>query len=113
MSRSRARATSSPYLSVTNWMLESDGRAWAQSISSLSVPSTAAVGIFGCGGNVLGAFGPGMLGWMNGRFGMRWSMASLAAFALAGVAVILFARGFYLKNGKVQLPLYMAHLIGL
>ena len=58
----------------------------------------AAVGIFGCGGNVLGAFGPGMLGWMNGRFGMRWSMASLAAFALAGVAVILFARGFYLKN---------------
>ncbi len=58
----------------------------------------AAVGIFGCGGNVLGAFGPGMLGWMNGRFGMRWSMASLAAFALAGVAVILFARGFYLKD---------------
>ena len=62
----------------------------------------AAVGIFGCGGNVLGAFGPGMLGWMNGRFGMRWSMASLAAFALAGVAVILFARGFYLKGKKAR-----------
>lgn len=48
----------------------------------------AAVGIFGCGGNVLGALGPGMLGWLNGRLGMRASLASLAAFALVGALVI-------------------------
>ena len=52
----------------------------------------AAVGIFGCGGNVLGALGPGLIGWLNGRLGMRASLASLAAFALGGAAVILVAR---------------------
>ena len=52
----------------------------------------AAVGIFGCGGNVLGALGPGLIGWLNGRLGMRASLASLAVFALGGAAVILVAR---------------------
>lgn len=52
----------------------------------------AAVGFFGCGGNVLGALGPGLLGGLNGLFGMRASLASLAAFACAGALVILLAR---------------------
>lgn len=65
-----------------------------------------AVGVFGCGGNVLGAFGPGMLGWMNGRFGMRWSMSSLVVFVLVGVLIIFLARFIYLSSeiGKSHLP---------
>ena len=59
----------------------------------------AAVGIFGCGGNVLGALGPGLIGWLNGRLGMRASLASLAAFALVGAAVILVAR-FAWRRGR-------------
>lgn len=59
----------------------------------------AAVGIFGCGGNVLGALGPGLIGWLNGRLGMRASLASLAAFALVGAAVILVAR-FAWRRGQ-------------
>ena len=52
----------------------------------------AAVGLFGCGGCVLGALGPGMLGWMSVHFSMRTGFASLAVSALAGATVILFAR---------------------
>ena len=52
----------------------------------------AAVGLFGCGGCVLGALGPGMLGWMSANFSMRVGFASLAVSALVGAAVILFAR---------------------
>lgn len=59
----------------------------------------AAVGIFGCGGNVLGALGPGLIGWLNGRLGMRASLASLAAFTLVGAAVILVAR-FAWRRGR-------------
>lgn len=58
-----------------------------------------AVGIFGCGGNVLDALGPGLIGWLNGRLGMRASLASLAAFALVGAAVILVAR-FAWRRGR-------------
>ena len=52
----------------------------------------AAVGLFGCGGCVLGALGPGMLGWMSVHFSMRTGFASLAVSALVGATVILFAR---------------------
>ena len=52
----------------------------------------AAVGLFGCGGCVLGALGPGMLGWMSVHFSMRTGFSSLAVSALAGATVILFAR---------------------
>lgn len=52
----------------------------------------AAVGLFGCGGCVLGALGPGMLGWMSANFSMRAGFTSLAVSAFIGAAVILFAR---------------------
>mgnify|MGYP004655749253 CR=1 FL=1 len=60
--------------------------------SRVALVTGAAVGFFGCGGNVLGALGPGLLGGLNGLFGMRASLASLAVFALAGALVILLAR---------------------
>ena len=62
----------------------------------------AAVGFFGCGGNVLGALGPGLLGGLNGLFGMRASLASLALFALAGALVILLARKSFTRLRKEQ-----------
>ena len=52
----------------------------------------AAVGLFGCGGCVLGAFGPGMLGWISSRFSMRTGFAMLAVSAFAGALVIASAR---------------------
>ena len=63
----------------------------------------AAVGVFGCGGNVIGASGPAVLGWMNAHFSMRAGIASLSAFALAGAAAIAIARFFFFdkdKNGR-------------
>ncbi len=62
----------------------------------------AAVGFFGCGGNVLGALGSGLLGGLNGLFGMRASLASLALFALAGALVILLARKSFTRLRKGQ-----------
>jgi len=50
------------------------------------------VGIFGCGGCLLGAPGPMVQGWMINLFGDRASMASLAIFAFVGALIILFAR---------------------
>ena len=61
----------------------------------------AAVGIFGCGGCVLGAFGPGMLGWMSVHFSMRTGFAALAVSALVGAAVILFARAVTFRRDCV------------
>lgn len=52
----------------------------------------AAVGIYGFGANVLGSFGSAMCGWLNDRTSMRVSVASLAAFAVVGAVIILFAR---------------------
>lgn len=52
----------------------------------------AAVGLFGCGGCVLGALGPGMLGWMSANFSMRTGFASLAVSAAIGAVVIFVAR---------------------
>ena len=62
----------------------------------------AAVGVFGCGGSVIGASGPAVLGWMNSRFPMSMGIASLSAFALAGAVVICVARIFFFERDKVQ-----------
>ena len=61
----------------------------------------AAVGVFGCGGSVIGASGPAVLGWMNAHFSMSAGIASLSAFALAGAVVICVARVFFFERDKV------------
>ena len=61
----------------------------------------AAVGLFGCGGCVLGAFGPGMLGWMSANFSMRVGFASLAVSAAIGAVVILVARCVTFERDRV------------
>ncbi len=61
----------------------------------------AAVGMFGCGGSVIGASGPAVLGWMNAHFSMSAGIASLSAFALAGAVAIAVARCFFFKKDKV------------
>ena len=60
----------------------------------------AAVGVFGCGGSVIGASGPAVLGWMNSQFSMSAGIASLSVFALAGAAVIGAARIFFFARDK-------------
>ena len=60
----------------------------------------AAVGLFGCGGSVIGASGPAVLGWMNAHFSMSSGIASLSAFALAGAAAIWIARAFFFDRDK-------------
>lgn len=61
-----------------------------------------ATGLFGCGGCVFGAFGPGVMGWMNDHFTIRTSFASLAVFALVGAALIFFARLRFFARDKVE-----------
>ena len=61
----------------------------------------AAVGLFGCGGCVLGALGPGMLGWMSANFSMRAGFASLAVSAAIGAVVILVARYVTFERDRV------------
>ena len=60
----------------------------------------AAVGVFGCGGSVIGASGPAVLGWMNSHFSMSAGIASLSAFALAGAFVILVARLCFFERDR-------------
>ena len=60
----------------------------------------AAVGVFGCGGSVIGASGPAVLGWMNAHFTMSAGLASLSAFALAGAASICVARLFFFERDR-------------
>ena len=60
----------------------------------------AAVGVFGCGGSVIGASGPAVLGWMNSHFSMNAGIASLSAFALAGAVVICVARIFFFERDR-------------
>ena len=60
----------------------------------------AAVGVFGCGGSVIGASGPAVLGWMNAHFSMSSGMASLSIFALAGAVVICVARIFFFERNR-------------
>ena len=61
----------------------------------------AAVGVFGCGGSVIGASGPAVLGWMNAHFSMSAGIASLSVFALAGAAAIVVARVFFFERDRV------------
>jgi hypothetical protein len=58
------------------------------------------VGVFGCGGNIIGASGPAVLGWMNAHFSMSAGMASLSVFALAGAASICVARLFFFDRDR-------------
>ena len=60
----------------------------------------AAVGVFGCGGSVIGASGPAVLGWMNSHFSMSAGIASLSVFALAGAAAIGIARIFFFERDR-------------
>ena len=50
-----------------------------------------ATGIFGCGGCIVGALGPVVMGRLNEAFSMRISFASLSVFALIGAALIAIA----------------------
>ena len=60
-----------------------------------------ATGIFGCGGCIIGALGPVVMGLLSDRFSLRTAFASLALFALAGGLCILMARIFTVKRDMV------------
>ena len=60
----------------------------------------AAVGIFGCGGAIVGAIGPAAVGWTSTHFSMATGIASLAAIAFAGALAILAARMFFFDKDK-------------
>ena len=60
-----------------------------------------ATGLFGCGGCIFGAFGPGVMGFMNDHFSMRTSFASLSVFALLGAGLVLFAKARTFEKDKV------------
>lgn len=60
------------------------------------------VGLFGCGGCLLGAPGPLVQGWMINRFGDRASMAALALFTLAAALVVLLARLVTFNRDRVS-----------
>jgi MFS family permease len=62
----------------------------------------AAVGVFGCGGAVIGAVGPAMLGWTSTRFSMSAGIASLSLVSLAGAIAILVARTAFFNKDKEQ-----------
>jgi MFS family permease len=58
-------------------------------------------GLFGCGGCIVGAFGPTVAGFLNEAFSPRVSMASLAIFAIVGALAILCARIFTFNKDKI------------
>lgn len=58
-------------------------------------------GLFGCGGCIVGAFGPTVMGFLNDAFTPRLSMASLAIFAVIGALTILCARVFTFNKDKI------------
>ena len=51
-----------------------------------------ATGIFGCGGCIIGALGPAVMGLLSDAFSIRAAFASLAAFCLLGCLFLLAAR---------------------
>lgn len=61
-----------------------------------------ATGLFGCGGCVVGAFGPAVAGWLSDAFGMRVAMGSLAVFALLGTAFVTIARFVTFSKDKLS-----------
>lgn len=60
-----------------------------------------ATGLFGCGGCIVGAFGPAVMGFLNDNFNQSISMASLAVFAAVGAFAILCARLFTFNKDKI------------
>ena len=58
-------------------------------------------GLFGCGGCIVGAFGPTVMGLLNDAFTPRLSMASLAIFAVVGALALLSARVFTFNKDKI------------
>ena len=60
-----------------------------------------ATGLFGCGGCIVGAFGPAVAGILSDSFGMRVAMGSLAAFALLGCASVAIARFVTFKKDRL------------
>lgn len=60
-----------------------------------------ATGIFGCGGCIIGALGPVVMGLLSDAFSLRLAYASLALFALLGGAFICFARFMTVKKDMV------------
>jgi MFS family permease len=60
-----------------------------------------ATGLFGCGGCIVGAFGPAVMGFLNDNFNQSISMASLALFAAVGAFAILCARLFTFNKDKI------------
>lgn len=60
-----------------------------------------ATGLFGCGGCIIGAFGPAVMGFLNEAFTPRISMASLTIFAVVGSLAILYARVFTFNKDKI------------
>lgn len=60
-----------------------------------------ATGLFGCGGCIIGAFGPAVMGLLNDEFSPSISMASLAIFAVLGAVAISVARFKTFKHDKL------------
>lgn len=60
-----------------------------------------ATGIFGCGGCIIGAFGPMVMGFLSDAFSIRTAFAALAVFALGGALCICVARFKTAKNDIV------------
>ena len=60
-----------------------------------------ATGLFGCGGCIVGAFGPAVMGYLNDAFSPRVSMASLTVFAVIGAIALLCARIFTFNKDKI------------
>jgi len=60
-----------------------------------------ATGLFGCGGCIIGAFGPAVMGFLNDAFSPRISMASLAVFALMGLGAIAVVRFVFFKKDRI------------
>ncbi len=57
-----------------------------------------ATGIFGCGGCIVGALGPVVIGLLSDAFSIRTAFASLALFALLGGCFIAIARFVTVKK---------------
>lgn len=51
-----------------------------------------ATGIFGCGGCIIGALGPLVMGLLSDAFSIRIAFAVLSVFALAGAGLVLWVR---------------------
>lgn len=61
-----------------------------------------ATGLFGCGGCIVGALGPAVMGFLNDAFTPRVSMASLSIIAVVGALAILCARVFTFKKDRID-----------